>query len=125
MAKKDSKAQIGGVLTLLGSLIYLYVYYVWYSAGGALGGWLAATSFLAPFVIAVALFSAVTLFFMGLGKAAGMSSGDQKMSMNILWKFTMVGAITFVIITGGGAWYYWIVLALLLTYVGAMFSSEM
>ena len=107
----------------MGSLIYLYVYFTWYSSGYAASGWLSAASFLAPFVIGFALFSAVTLFFMGLGTMAGKNSRDPKMAMNILWKFIMVGAVTFVILTGGTGWYLWAVVAFVLTFIGGMFSG--
>lgn len=125
MAKKNPMMQVGGALLFLGALIYLYVYFTWYGSGYAGGAWLSAAQFLAPFVVAVALFSAVTLFFMGIGTMSGKTSKDPKMAMSILWKFIMAGSVTFLIITGGTAWYYWVVLALLLTYLGGMFSSEM
>ncbi len=124
MAKKNNMTQFGGVLTFLGSLVYLYVYFTWYNGGYALSAWLNAASFLAPFVIAVALFSAVSLFFLGIGKITGRGPSDPKMAMNINWQFVMWAAITFVIVTGGTGWYYWSVFALLLTFVGAMLSSQ-
>lgn len=121
MAKKGN-AQLGGVLTFLGSLVYLYVYFSWYTSGYAIGGWVAAASFLGPFVIAVALFSAISLFFLGVGKISGRGPSDPKMAMNIGWQFVMWAAITFVILSGGTGWYLWSVIALLLTFVGAMLS---
>ena len=72
MAKKNGMMALGGALTFIGSLIYLYVYFSWYTSGYAAGAWLTMASFLAPFVVGVALFSAVTLFFMGIGTMAGM-----------------------------------------------------
>ena len=124
MARKSSNAQLGGALTFLGALIYLYVYYAWYSSGYAPSLWLSTASFLAPFVIGAALFSAVSLFFMGLGKVAGMMPPDPKTMVRVSWQFVMWAAITFVILTGGTAWYYWSILALLLTFIGAMLSNK-
>ena len=123
MAKQNSMAQVGGVFTFIGSLVYLYAYYTLY--GNAPGTWLSMASFLAPFVLGIALFSAVTLFFMGIGTITGMASRDPKMMMNMLWKFIMAAAVTFVIITGGTGYYYWAVLALVLTYIGGMLSTNM
>lgn len=122
MARKNQMAQIGGILTFLGSLIYLYVYFTWYGSGYSSGSWLSAAQFLAPFVAAFALFSAVTLFFVGLGSMAGRMPSDAKRMKDVLWKFVTIGAITFVIVTAGSGWYYWAVLALVLTYIGAMLA---
>jgi hypothetical protein len=116
-------SQVGGALTFIGSLIYLYVYYTWYTSGYAPSAWLSMTAFLAPFVLGVALFSAVTLFFMGIGSMSGMAAKDPKMMMDVLWKFIMAGAVTFVIITGGTGYYMWAVLALVLTYLGGMLGG--
>jgi hypothetical protein len=121
MAKKGN-AQLGGALTFLGSLVYLYVYFTWYSSGYAASGWLSMASFLAPLIVGFALFSAVTLFFIGLGSMAGKMPHDAKRTKDVLWKFVTIAAVAFVIITGGSGWYYWAVLALLLTYIGAMFA---
>lgn len=118
MAKKNSMKQIGGILTFLGSLVYLYVFFTWYGSGAAAGAWLSAAAFLAPIIIGVALFFAITLFFSGIGIAAGQA----KMKEEMLWKFVSTSAIAFVILTGGTGWFYWSVLALLLTFIGAMFA---
>ncbi len=118
MAKKNSMAQLGGVLTFLGSLVYLYVFFTWYGGGAAAGSWLSMASFLAPIVVGVALFFAVTLFFTGLGTIAGKAQVEEKMT----WKFVSTAAIAFVIISGGTGWFYLSVLALLLTFIGAMLS---
>lgn len=124
MAKKNSMWQVGGALTFLGSLIYLYVFFAWYGAGAPVGAWLSAAQFLAPLVIGFGVFSAVTLFFMSLGTLMGKMSGDQKMAEHMLWKFIMVGAISFLIITGGSSMFWWAFLAFILTYLGAM-SAKM
>ncbi len=118
VAKKSSMAQIGGVLTFLGSLVYLYVFFTWYGGGAAAGSWLNAAAFLAPIIVGVALFFAVTLFFTGIGTIAGKAQVKQDMA----WRFVSTAAITFVIISGGTGWFYWSVLALLLTFIGAMLS---
>ena len=122
-ARKSSAKQAGGILVFLGSLIYLYVVYTWFTGGAAPSAWLSMASFLAPFVVAFGVFSAVSLFFMGLGSAAGMSGGDEKMMHNLLWKFIMLGAVTFIII-GGTASFYVVLVALLLTYIGGMAGSK-
>ncbi len=123
MARGSSTGKIGEALTFVGALIYLFVYYSWYSAGYGMGAWLSAAQFLAPFVIGVALFSAVSLFFMGLGGLSGQKPPDEKMARDLMWKFIMWGAIGFVIITGGTSWYWWAILAFLLTFLGGMAKS--
>lgn len=109
---------------MLGSLIYLYVVYMWSTGVVAPSALLASASFLAPFVVAFGVFSAVSLFFMGLGSAAGISGGDEKMMSNILWKFIMLGAVTFIIL-GGTASFYVVLVGLLLTYIGGMAGTKM
>jgi hypothetical protein len=124
MAKKSSMWQVGGALTLLGSLIYLYVFFTWYGGGAPAGGWLSAAQFLAPLIVGFAVFSAVSLFFKGLGTLMGKMSGDAKMAKHYLWKFIMVGAISFLIITGGSTWFWWVFVAFVLTYLGGI-SGDM
>ena len=118
MAKKNSSAAVaGGVLLLLGSLVYLYVLFSWYNTG-AIGSWLGAAQFLTPFVAAVALIGAISLFFMSIGTIAGKMDDD--MMMNVLWKFVMVEGISSVIVTAGGSSFYVAIGAFILTYLGAM-----
>ncbi len=105
----------------LGSLVYLYVVFTWYNGGATAGAWLNAAAFLSPFVIAVAIVSAITLFFMGLGAAAGMK-GDAKMA-DVLWKFIILGGITTLIVTGGGGWFYVALVGFVLTYLGGSVLS--
>ncbi len=109
----------GAALVFLGSLVYLYVAYSWYNAGASGSAWLNAAQFLAPFVVAAAIFSTITLFFMGLGGLAGMAKGGDKMMSNVLWKFVMWGGMTFIILTGGTSWFLWAMVGLVLTYLGA------
>jgi hypothetical protein len=116
MAKKNNSAMAGGVLLLLGSLVYLYVLFSWYNTG-TIGSWLGAAQFLTPFVAAVALVGSISLFFMSIGTMAGKAD---KMMMNILWKFVMIESISAVIVTAGGAWFYATIGAFVLTYLGAM-----
>ena len=121
MAKQNSSAVAGGVLLLLGSLVYLYVLFTWYNSG-TIGMWLGAAQFLTPFVAAVALVGAISLFFMSLGTIAGMS---QKGMADILWKFVMLESITAVIVTAGGSMFYTIIGAFILTYIGASLAIKM
>ncbi len=123
MAKMKGSNQIGGALTFIGALVYLYVYFAWYSGGYGLGPWVSAAQFLGPLVIAAALFCAVSLFFMSIGSLMGMNPPDPDMKHKLMWNFTMWGAITFVILTGGTGFYWWALLGFLLTYIGAMKSS--
>lgn len=118
MAKKNSMAAAGGVLLLLSSLIYLYVLFSWYSAGGTFSTWLTAASFLTPFVAAVAIVGSITLFFMSIGTMAGKMA--DKMMMDILWKFIMVESIAAVIVTAGGSWFWAVIAAFVLSYLGGM-----
>ncbi len=127
MAKKNSMGLAGGVLLFVGSLIYLYVFFfAWYAAGlsnaAALAApWLSAASFLAPFVIAFAVISAIALFFMGIGMMAGKMSGDkEKMAV---WKFLILGGMTMLILTGVGQYFYAVVVGFVLTYLGATIAE--
>ncbi len=121
MAKKNSSAAAGGVLLLLGSLAYLYVLFTWYNgmgAAGAIGSWLGAAQFLTPLIAAVALIGSISLFFLSIGTIAGKESG--KDMRKVLWKFIMLEGITSVIVTAGGSWFYAVIGAFVLTYIGAM-----
>lgn len=121
-SKKNSSGLAGGILLFLGSLIYLYVFFTWYNSGGAFGAWLSAAQFLAPFVAVGAVISAITLFFLSIGSMAGKTSGD-KMKMNVLWKFIILGGITTLILTAEGMWFYAALVGFILTYLGGMFAS--
>lgn len=120
-AKKSSSGKAGGVLVFLGSLIYLYVVFTWYNSGAALGAWLSASAFLGPLVVALAVISAILLFFGSIGVMADMMQGEKMHQM--LWKFVMIGGITELIVTGGGGWFYFAVVGFILTYLGAMMAS--
>lgn len=122
MAKKNS-GMAGGVLVLLGSLVYLYVLFTWYGTGTN-GAWLSSAQFLTPFVAAGAFLTAITLFFMSLGSVAGMS-GDAKMMSTWLWKFTTWAGLTTFIVTGGTAWFWYAVVGFVLTYLGAAWATMM
>ncbi len=117
MAKKNSSAAAGGVLLLLGSLVYLYVLFSWYNSG-IVGSWLSAAQFLTPFVAAVALIGSISLFFMSIGTLAGKMS--DKTMMNVLWKFVMFESVTSVIITATTSSFYAVIGAFILTYLGAL-----
>jgi uncharacterized membrane protein len=119
MARKGSGNLAGAGVLFIGSLVYLYVVYSWYGAGAAFGSWLTAASFLAPFVAAMAVVSSVSLFFMSLGKLAGMQGGDEKTMSNIIWKFVIYGAMTLLIVTSQSALFIWALVGFVLTYIGA------
>ena len=106
---------------MLGSLIYLYVVFSWYSSGAVAGQWLNAAQFLAPFVAAFAVIGAVSLFFMSIGAIAGKMT-NEKMN-HTLWKFVMLGAISLVILAAGGALFYAVILGFILTYLGAAITD--
>ncbi len=106
----------GGILLFLGSLIYLYAVFAWY--GSALSGWLAAASFLGPFVAAFAIVGAITLFFMGIGTVAGKVMSDSKAMW--MWKYIAATGMSMLIVTAGhGMLFGWAVVGFLLTYIGA------
>ncbi len=105
----------------LGSLIYLYVFFTWY--GGPFSAWLSAAYFLAPFVIAFALLSSFSLFFMSIGTMANKMMMDQKMASMMLWKLIMCASVAFFIITGGTGLFDAVIVAFLLTYIGGMLAS--
>jgi hypothetical protein len=117
MAKKNSSAAAGGVLLLLGSLVYLYVLFSWYNSG-IVGSWLSAAQFLTPFVAAVALIGSISLFFMSIGTLAGKMA--DKMMMSVLWRFVILESITAVIITATTSSFYAVIGAFILTYLGAL-----
>lgn len=100
----------------LGSLVYLYAVFAWY--GSALSGWLAAAQFFAPFVAAFAIVSSISLFFMGLGMAAGKMMDKGGMWM---WKFIMTAGMAVLIVTAGQGMLFWeAILGFLLTFIGSM-----
>lgn len=123
-AAKSNNSVWGGVLAFLGSLVYLYVVFTWYTgSNGAIsaGSWLSGAQFFAPFVVAFAFISAISLFFMSIGAAMNKMQG--KMAMT-LWKFVMLGGISFIILTGGMGVFFWeALLGFLLTYLGGMAAS--
>lgn len=121
MAKKNSWAAAGGVLLLLGSLVYLYVLFTWYGSAISPTSWLGSAQFLTPFVAAVALIGAISLFFMSIGTIAG-KMADKSM-MNVLWKCIMLESVTAVIVTAGGSWFYAVIGAFVLTYIGGMVAN--
>lgn len=99
----------------MGSLLYLYVVFSWYSGGAALTGtWLSMAAFLAPLVAAFAVVASITLFFVGIGMAAGKTMDDKGMW---LWKFITAAGMSLLIVSraDGAA-----LLGFLLTYIGAM-----
>jgi hypothetical protein len=114
--KRNSMSTGGGILLFLGSLIYLYAVFTWY--GGSFGTWLAAAQFFAPFIAAFAVVSSISLFFMGLGMAAGKMPNDK----GGMWmaKFVMVAGMALLIVTGGTSLFWLTVLGFLLTFIGDM-----
>jgi len=120
-ARKSSSGPVGGILVFLGSLVYLYLVFTWYMNGMAFSTWLSATQFFGPFVVAVAIVSAISLFFMGTGAMANMAG--KRMRSQVLWKFVMLGAITLLIVTGNSVWFYAVLLGFILTYLGAAISD--
>ena len=116
-AKKDSgKVRVGGVLLLLGSLIYLYVVFTGYAS--TTNAWLSTASFLAPFVIAGAVVSTIVLFFMSLGTIFGMATPE--MLNKPLWYFYIASGITTLIVGGAGSPFYMTVVGFILASLGAM-----
>jgi uncharacterized membrane protein len=120
--KKKNMGAAGGILLLIGSLIYLYVVFSWYSGGAMTSAWLNAAAFLGPFVAAFAILGAISLFFMSVGVLAGKVMND-KMA-HVLWKFVLLGALSLFIVTALGPWFYWVVLGFIFTYVGAVLTKE-
>jgi hypothetical protein len=119
MAKKSSMGAAGGILLLLGSLLYLYVGFTWYGGGASYGTALTTAAFFGPFVVALALISAISLFFMSLGVLGGSMANGKDMD-KYLWKFMTLAGLTFFIVTAGGSFFYWAVLAFILTYIGGI-----
>lgn len=116
---------VGGILVFLGALVYLYVIWTWYAGtttATPASWWLGNYAEIwYPFVAAFAVFSAISLFFMGIGGIAGKWGSD--MMNNVLWKFIMIGAVTLLILTAGSAWFLWVVVGLVLTYLGGMLGT--
>jgi hypothetical protein len=120
-SKKSSPNLAGGILAFLGSLVYLYVVFTWYASGAAFGPWIGAAQFFGPFVVAFAMVSAITLFFLSIGIMVGRMNGD--MASKVLWKFVMIAGVTEIIVTGGSALFWAAIVGFVLTYVGAMTLS--
>ena len=112
-AKKRTYKSVGGVLALLGSLVYLYVLFTWYSSGAALSGWVSAASFLAPFVVGVAVVTGISLLFMSLGSMAG-----KGVKSEVLSKFIILAGVVYVVL-GGASMFYVVILGFVLTAIGA------
>ena len=122
--KKSSSTVGGGFLVFLGSLVYLYVVFTWAGQNGAGSSpaWLASyATFWTPIVAAVAVISAITLFFKGIKGMAGMLNTSGKHP--VLWKFTNIGGIAILVLMSGSASFLWAVLGFVLTYLGAMWVS--
>jgi uncharacterized membrane protein len=101
----------GGILLLLGALIYLYALFTWYN--GALGGWLATAQFFGPFVATFAIVSSIALFFMGVGMAMGKMADGKGM-----WKIIMVAGMSLLMVTANGPLFWMALLGFLLTFIG-------
>lgn len=119
-AKKNPNAMVAGVLLFLGSLVYLYVFFTWYSTG-VVGAWLSAASFLGPFVAAAAVVVSFTLLFLSLGTASGKLVGEKMRDM--LWRYIMIGGMSLLIVSAGGTWFYYVVVGFLLTFIGGMLGA--
>ena len=119
MAKKSSMAAVGGeILMLVASLLYLFIGFTWYGTGTT-GSWLAAAQFLSPFVAAGALIGAIVLFFMSIGIMTGHLESGKGMN-DMTWRFLMFVGVVFLILTAGGSWFYFAVLAFVISYIGAI-----
>lgn len=105
---------------LIASLLYLYVGYTWYSSGSAAGAWLTSTQFFGPFVAAFALIAAIVLFFLSIGVMTGRMPSNGRGMGDRTWSFLMFIGIAFLIVTAGGAWFYWAVIAFVISYIGAI-----
>jgi hypothetical protein len=115
---------MAGILVFLGSLIYLFVVFTWYSTSAVVSSWWLPAGialFWYPLVAALAIISTISLFFKGLKGMAGKLDTNGKHP--ILWKFTNIGGIAMLILTAGGPWFWWVMLGFVLTYLGAMFVS--
>ncbi len=117
-AKKRMAGQTGGAVMLLGSLVYLYVFFTWYSSGALVGPWISAAAFLGPFVIAGAIVSAITLFFFSVGSLSGRPVSE--MMRSIIWRFVIMSGGAFFILTGGGSLFLAAILGFIITYIGAL-----
>ena len=120
--KNNAKTLAGGILLFIGSLIYLYVVFGWYSSGAAAGPWLAAAQFFAPFVAAVSVIGSISLFFLSLGVATGKAGSDDKLS-KVLWKCVTCVSAAVVILSAGGPMFYLSVLGFIVAYIGAVVAS--
>jgi uncharacterized membrane protein len=123
-AKKSSSAIAGGILALLGSLVYLYVVFTWYNGGGAASAWLTAAQFFAPFVVGLAIVSTISIFFMSIGGMTGKMKSDKMMNA-VYWKLIMAAGVTLIILTGGTMWFWWVIVGFILTYLGAAWETMM
>ncbi len=111
--KKNPSKWWSGAFVLLGTLIYLIVIFTWYGGHAAAGPWLSAAQFLAPFVAALAIVLTISMLLMSLGMLAG-----KPITLSSMWQYLMADAVFMLILSAGGSWFYAVVIAFILTYIG-------
>lgn len=113
------------ILQFIGALIFLYVVWTWSQNWAALpaSGWFGgAGAFWAPIFGAVAIYSTIALFIMSLVALFGMNSaGMAEWAM----KMVMWSGIALLGLTAGSAWFLWVVVGFVLSYVGSGGQSNM
>ncbi len=102
------------VLQFLGSLVFLWVLYGWWTAGFAAPAWFGgAGGFWAPIFGGLAVFSVVSLFILSLvNLLMGTAMSEHAMKM------TQVAAVTLFAFTAGGGLFVGTIVAFILCYWG-------
>lgn len=105
------------ILQGLGTLLFLYVVWTWWSSGSGAGPWLGgAGGVWVPVFASVAVISVVSLLILTIVGFMGMTSaGMSEAVMKAVW----LGGISLVALTGGTTLFLWVVIGYVLAYVGA------
>ncbi len=113
MATKKSTSW-NSVLQFLGSLVFLWVLYGWWTAGWSVPAWFGgAGAFWVPIFGGVAIFSVISLFIMSLvNLLMGMPYTEHSM------KITQAAAVTLFAFTVGGGLFVATIVAFILCYWG-------
>ncbi len=117
-AKKGIGA--GAVIQFIGSLVFLYVLWSWWTAGWVLGSagaaWFGgAGGFWAPIFAAVAIFGAIALFLMSIVALMGTTGGDMA---KYTGKIVLGTSLSFFALTAGGGLFIPVIIAFVLSYWG-------
>ncbi len=116
MAKNSESKTWAFILTLVGSLIYLYIVWNWLSNPVASTVFSGAGAVFYPFFVGFAVVSAVGLFLLSFAFLRNASDELRKHED----KAALVGGLTLVALTVGTPWIWWAVLGFVLAKIGVL-----